>query len=228
MRGNERVRLPKLVGVDPELLRGGQPERTLGRIPALPRGLGGEHSRLQQVDDVLGSGAATNHLVQIHAPTRDPHGARRHPAFREGAGLVGADHRGGAERLHGREALDEAALASHAEHAERQGERQGRQQPLRDIGHDHPEGEHEAIAQGHAAGGDPEGKEDGAKGHREQGHRPGHPRQLDLQGARFLADRLGQLRDAADLGPHPGRAHDGRSRLPAITPVPAKTSSWRS
>ena len=54
----------------------------------------------------------------------------RHLVPGEGAGLVGTDHRGRAERLDRRQLLDDSAFARHALHAERQHHRQDRRQAL--------------------------------------------------------------------------------------------------
>ena len=105
---------------------------------------------------------------------------------RQGAGLVGADHRGGPQLLHGRQPLDHAALSGQAPDSEGKGQGERWQQSLGNIGHDHAQGEHQALRDGERAGEDAEREEDRANRHGEHGHHAGDARHLDLQRARLL------------------------------------------
>jgi hypothetical protein len=66
-----------------------------------------------------------------------PDGGDVHPVLCEGAGLVGADDGGGAEGLYRTEPLDEGSAAGHLADAE--GEGDGGQQSLRDVGDQQPD-----------------------------------------------------------------------------------------
>ena len=59
----------------------------------------------------------------------------RHPVLGEGAGLVGADHRGAAEGFHRRQLADDRPPLGHAVHADGQGDGHDRGQLFRDRPH---------------------------------------------------------------------------------------------
>src|ERR1043166_5268641 len=62
----------------------------------------------------------------------DPALHHRHLVLGEGAGLVGADHRGAAQGLDGGELADERMALDHRAHAEREADRDHRRQPFGD------------------------------------------------------------------------------------------------
>src|SRR3990172_772055 len=142
----------------------------------------------------------------------DPHASGGHAVLGERAGLVRADDRDRPERLHRGEPLHEALLADHALDAERQRERERRQQALRDIGNDDAQSEEESLAQGEDARRHAEGEESGAEGSRKGGDHPGDVDHLALERARRLGYRLGELGGDADLRLHGGGAHDEAAR----------------
>ena len=72
---------------------------------------------------------------------------RPHPVQGQGAGLVGADHGGRAERLHRGEALDQRALAGEHPHADGQGQGDRRQQALGHVGDQQADREVQRVAE---------------------------------------------------------------------------------
>ena len=137
-----------------------------------------------------------------------PHGAPRHPVLGQRPGLVRADDRGRAQRLHGGEALDEARWRAMRWTPSASARVRVGSKPFRDVGHDHAEGEDEALV--HATG-----SRSRRRGRRSS-HRKRRPACVTMRVTRAisrcsglggLADGLGEVGDGADLGGHAGRAH---------------------
>jgi len=201
--------LPEFLGVHAESSAGGH-QRHFGGIAALRRGLRGERCRLEEL--VEARRALATQRVGRESASPDPHVPGGHAVLGERAGLVRADDRDRPEGLHRGEPLHEALLADHALDAERQRERERRQQTLRDIGDDDAKSEEESLAHGENARRHAEGEESGAQGGGKEGDQPGDPRHLALQRARRLGHRLGELGDDAGLRLHGGGAHDEAAR----------------
>ena len=158
-----------------------------------------------------GSGArgrARGRRLQIRV---DPH-----PVLGQGAGLVGADDVGRAERLDRAQPLDHRALADQPAHAD--GERQGdhRQQALGDVADDQPDREDDRVAD--RAGPAPS-VASGTKAmphrrrrSRRSARRPGAPGAR--AGSPRRSTRSRERGDPAQLGAHPG-GEDQRPRLAA-------------
>ena len=148
--------------------------------------------------------APRHQLLAVGPETREDH-----PALGEGAGLVRADHVGGAERLHGGQALEERPPARHAPHPHREREGDGGQKAFGDVGDEQPYGEEQGVGERQARdrGAHPKEHQAGADGH--ERYEPGGPVHLLLQGADLDPDALGQGGDPPELGAHPGRVDDG-------------------
>ena len=69
-----------------------------------------------------------------------------HPVLGQRAGLVGADHARRAERLDRAQALDHRAAAHQLAHADRERERDHRQQALGHVADEQPDREHDRVA----------------------------------------------------------------------------------
>ena len=144
------------------------------------------------------------------------HGGRRsggpqigdlHPVLGQGSGLVRADHRGGAQCLHGRESFDHGTATGQVLHA--RGERQGDrgEQPFGHVRHQHPDRETDRGAGGQSCS-EPERQECCGDRDGDDGDQFGDLVHLPFQGAALRADPFGQGGDPADLGAHAGRGHD--------------------
>ena len=97
-------------------------------------------------------------VVASSSRAGQPQPGDAHPVLGERPGLVGADHRRRAERLHRGEPLDDRALAGQFPHADGQRQRDRRQQSLGHVGHDQADGE--ADRRGPAESGpEPDGQE---------------------------------------------------------------------
>ena len=134
----------------------------------------------------------------------NPHLPHRHLVLGKRPGLVGADHRAAAKRLHRGEALHQGVSPRHA--LDRHGQRQGHrgEEPLRHEGDHHPHGEDEAgmrLAM-HDSHREEEEEDADAKGH--TGDQAGHPVDLLLQRGGGVGGARGEMRDPAELGLHPG------------------------
>ena len=97
----------------------------------------------------LGRPAGPLHLER---PGRCPERQHGHLVAGQGTGLVGADHRGGAERLHGRQLADDGVTRRHALHPDGECDGDDGRQSLRDGADRQRDGEDEHLAQGLAHG----------------------------------------------------------------------------
>jgi hypothetical protein len=134
--------------------------------------------------------------------------AHRHAVLGQGAGLVGADHGGRAQRLHRGEVLDQNAFPRQAlaGHGQRQGD--GRQQSLGDVGDDDADREHGAVPERQANGVADRKKCDAEPGRqrRDEARKKCH---LALQRRQGRSGGLGKVRDFPKRGAHAGREDHG-------------------
>ena len=87
--------------------------------------------------------------VDVAVERRDRHDA--HPVLGERAGLVGADHAGRSEGLDRAEPLHERAAACEDPNAERECERDRREEALGDVRDDQTDCEHRGVGEGRPA-----------------------------------------------------------------------------
>ena len=154
-----RIQPPRLVDVDPALRRE-HDEGRLGRVAhdlaVVHRGVVGERHRHQErlerrvrlapgPEDLPGRRVAL--AVDREAPARDDELSRRHLVQRQRAGLVRADRRGRAERLHRAQPLDDRALGRERLRAEREHGRHDRGQAGRDGGDGQADPDQEEIVE---------------------------------------------------------------------------------
>ena len=125
------------------------------------------------------------------------------------------------KRLDRAETLDHGPLANEAAHADRQGQRDHRQQALRHVAHDQPDREDDGVADRQPGAERGHRDERDAGDHRDRSDQPGDPAHLVLERALLGLDPLRKRRDSPELGPHPGR-EDECSRLPAGAGDPAQ------
>ena len=83
--------------------------------------------------------------LEVERLRRSPDRGDAHPVLGQRAGLVGADHVRRAERLDGAQALDHRAAAHQLANADRERERDHRQQALRHVAHEQADREHHRI-----------------------------------------------------------------------------------
>jgi hypothetical protein len=138
----------------------------------------------------------------------EPGVRRAHAVLGERSGLVGDDDGRRAERLGGGQVPDQRAAPRHALGGHRERERHSGEQALGHVGDDDADREQQVRPEAEA-----EELTDGEKNDAERGgekrHEARDARNLLLQRRRRLEHRLGELRDAAELGAHPGRVHHG-------------------
>lgn len=137
-----------------------------------------------------------------------PDGRHPHPVLGQRAGLVRADHGGRAQGLHCGEPLHHGAGPGQGAYPGGEGERDGGQQPLRDVGDQQTDGEAHGGCQGET-GGEAERQESQADPDRDHGDQPGGAFDLLLQWARFRVGAFAERRDPAQFGVHAGRGHHG-------------------
>jgi hypothetical protein len=219
-----RRRRPLGVRIEPGLVRQ-RHQRDLGRVshrlPSLvrpgrrpQRGVVAQRRR----DDQLAQLGPTRRALDLpgwvvadashrrRAPVRQPQRGRRHLVAGERAGLVGADDRGRAQRLHRGQAAHHHLAPGHPLHADGQGDRHRHRQPLGD------EADHLADRQ-HDDGPQRQPARQAERHHQhEHAGRPDHDvaaKLVDpsLQRRRRLHRRPGQRGDPPELGPSPGRHH---------------------
>jgi hypothetical protein len=128
-----------------------------------------------------------------------PQGANGHGVLGEGAGLVGADHRGAAQGLHRRQFADDGPAFGHARHADGQGDGDGRRQALGNGAHRQGHRRHEhgvgRLAAQHADG---EGQRRESQDDDQQA--PGEHPHLAGEGGAQAGRRGDQAGDMAGLG----------------------------
>ena len=132
----------------------------------------------------------------------------------QGTGLVAADHRGGAQGFHRRQAAHDGTAPRHALHAHGQGNGHGHRQALGHHGHHLADGDHEDVHEGQAA--------QEAKAQHDDEHGQGRRHQIlaelgdaHLEGGLGLYRRGGEAGDLAYLrlqadGHHHGATAPGR------------------
>ena len=213
----------KRPGVDATLL-GQHQQRTLGRVAdhlaVAQLAVGAQGHRQQHVLDRAGQGRAVggpDPALGRVALTGDGEPAPGEPQLPGGhlvqgqrAGLVRADLRGAAQRLHRGEPLDDGAAPGEPGGPHGQGERHHRGQPLRDGRDGQRHGADEQLAEvlpAHQA--QHEHHHDHRRGDDRQ--RPGQRGDLTLQRSGLRLRLVQHARDATDLGVHPGR---GDHQLP--------------
>ena len=145
--------------------------------------------------------------LDARCAVRGPRFDRAHPVLGQRAGLVGADHIGGPERLDRAQALDQSATAREQPHGDRERERDHRQQPLGHVAGQQPDREHDAVLDRKPGPEDRDRHERNRHPHRDPSDQPSDATHLPLERAGLLLDTLGQRRDATKLGVHAGREH---------------------
>ena len=148
---------------------------------------------------------------------RGPQPAYRHLVHGQGAGLVGAEHGGGAERLHGRHAARQHAVLRDPPGAERQENGEDDRELLRERGHGHGDARQDPLSPN--LGGVPprqpvDHDHQGAEGEADDGKVPHEPPGLPLQRGALRRDALERLADLAEFRARPGREDLGHA-LPA-------------
>ncbi len=182
--------------------RSGSPRRDGCSPPSGPRLLGD--------GGALGHRPGQRHGVRSLArpSRRRPPALQPHAVARECAGLVGADHVSGAERLDGAEPFDHRALPGQQPYAECEREGDGGQQSLGDVGHQQAHGEDDRVRD-RQAGGHADDEEDRAQADGHARDQPGDPLDLVLEGALLPLRALAQRGDASQFGVPPGGEDDG-------------------
>ncbi|EXI65152.1 MAG: hypothetical protein AW08_03424 [Candidatus Accumulibacter adjunctus] len=133
--------------------------------------------------------------------------ARGHLVEGERAGLVRADHRRAAQRLHRRQPLDDGVALGHAVHAQRQGDRHHRRQSFGNGRHGERDGGHRGAQESVAArDAEDQDQRDDAAGDRSQPF--AEPVELHLQGRRGLGGVGQHAGDPAHFGAHAGSGDD--------------------
>ena len=139
-RSRSGRRRPSVGGVDLGVVAGGD-------------GLG-ERPSARVVAGLTGAASASGRSRHRRRP--DP--GDLHAVLGEGAGLVGADDRRRAQRLDRAEPLDERAPPGQHPHADREGKRDRRQQPLGDVGDQETDREHGRVGERQPAASVPSGR----------------------------------------------------------------------
>ncbi|MPM35866.1 hypothetical protein SDC9_82460 [bioreactor metagenome] len=155
------------------------------------------------------------------AAVRGPQRHGPHPVHGQRPGLVRADHARRAERLDGRDALHQRALAGQDPDPHGKGEGDGGQESLRDVGHQQPDRELQRVGQRQPGQQRPDGDEGHPHGDRHEGDHPRHAGHLSLQRTALVPGALRQGRDPAQLRVHPG-GEDDRRRVTCRTAGPAE------
>ena len=146
--------------------------------------------------------------------TRGGHDAHNgHFAPGQGAGLVRGNNRGGAQRFHRRQILDDRVVLRHPPHPECQHHRQNRRQPLRHGRHREGHAEQQHV---NDIGGVLDIRDQQDRRHDDHGNDdyrdPQHATDASdflLQRRRLLRSSFEHLGDRTHLGGHPGRRHHG-------------------
>ena len=154
--------------------------------------------------------AAAADLDQRAGREDRPH---RHLVAGQRAGLVGADHGRGAERLDRRQLAHDGVGGRHAPHAEAQPHGHDRRQRLGDRRDRERHGEQEQAENGvevqHGAAEQPGREHDGADPQHDDAEALAGAVEFLLQRRRLLLGGFQQAGDAADLGRHAGRDDHG-------------------
>ncbi len=196
----------------------GHEQRALARIStappptvlALDRRVVAAHGRAQQARERLTPLDRTRGRIgEVELGSVGPQQLRAHAPLGQRAGLVAADDVGRAERLHRGQALDERPPPGHAPDADRQRERDRRQEPLRDVRHEQADREGQRVLERQARGCHAEHEEDHAGADRHDRDELRGTVDLRLQRADLAAHPLRECCDPPELGAHPGRVDDG-------------------
>ncbi len=197
-----------------ESLRGLQ-ERHLRRIARGLLGAGrvefGLGARRRDERDLLGAGERERGrgILERRRSGGGPERCGAHPVLGDGARLVGADHRRRAERLDGREPLDERPPRGELTHADGQRQRDRRQEPLGHVRDEQADREDHRIADREAGDERADRDEREAHGHGDERDQPCDARDLLLQRACHLTHALRERGHPAELGGHARVEHDG-------------------
>ncbi len=205
-------------------LAGEHHQGTLGRIadqlPVAGDRVRGQHHGQQELLEVLivevatfvedGAGRAVARAADLVATAHRGHLDGGHLVEGEGAGLVGVDGRGRAQRLHRTQVLDDGARLRQRARTHRQDGRDHRRQAGRDGRDREGDGRHEELIEGLAP--------QQAQEHRGDEGGAGDGDQLAGQLGQLLGERSDglvsareQVGDVADLGLHAGGGdHEGR------------------
>ena len=174
------------------------PERAVDRSAALPL-----DPPVRRVSGAL----------ERDAPARGDDHPHRHLVLRQRAGLVGGDHAGRAERLDRGQVSDDGVPPRHALHADREHGGHDRRQTFRhrrdgerDAENQHVEDRRQAA---HVFDEDDRRNHHDRNDHDDDAEDLAGAIELPLQRRGFVARLFQQAGDAAHLGPHPGRRHDG-------------------
>ena len=168
----------------------------LRRPVSLQQRAGADPSGTRGAQDTCGRpDTPSGHLVRGHGP-----------------GLVRADHRRRAERLHRVQVTDQRSLVCHPRRAHGQRERERRQEPLRHERDDDADGEQEAVAGGHIQD-ERRTEEHDATAHGDRRHESHGPIEVEPQRGGPTHHRTGQPSDPADPAACTGGEHH-RERRP--------------
>ncbi len=132
-----------------------------------------------------------------------------HPVLGQGSGLVRADHVRRAQRLHRAEALDDRAAAHQLADADRQRQRDHRQQSLGDVADQEAHREDDGVGEGQPRAEHAERHEGHSHQEGDERDEPRDPAHLGLQRAVVPLDPLRQRRDSSELGLHARREDHG-------------------
>ena len=138
---------------------------------------------------------------RIEEPSVHVEPADRHSVLGQGPGLVGADHRGRAQRLDRGEVLDQDVLSRQAlaRHGKRQG--YGREQPLGHVGHDDADREHSVVPERQSEGVADREKRDPERGRQRRDY-SGQECHLALERRQCRSGSLRKVRDFPECGAH--------------------------
>ena len=213
--GRERVlALERPAGV--EVLGAGElllAERVEGDLHRVERvGLAGEDAVLDELVEHLrelgagGVGVVEGLAAGAEAPDH-------HAVLGQGPGLVGADHGGGSDRLHGGDAPGEHVALGDAPGAEREEDGEHHRELLGE--HRHRQGDAREQAVDPLVPGEAPGQhQDHAEAEAPRGDDADDARDLALQGGRLRRDGSEAHPDLADLGARAGGSHLGDAAAP--------------
>ncbi len=131
-----------------------------------------------------------------------------HAVLGEGAGLIGADDRGAAQRLHRRQPPDDGPPLRHPPHPDGKDHRDDGREALRNGGHRQGNGNHEDFHHRHPVQ-KPHHKDDGAGGEGQEAQGFPQPCQLLLKGGAALPLPAQKPRYLPHLGVHAGGGDHG-------------------
>lgn len=133
---------------------------------------------------------------------------RSHSVESERAGFIGADHGGRAERFHGGEVADEHVAPRHALGSDGERERDGGEQPFRNVGDDDTDGEEEIRPEGDPCRGTDE-EANGTDRAGEHSHDMAEAGEFPLEGEGDIARGAREVGDGSELGVGAGGVDEG-------------------